>query len=150
MKTFKTWSVHFIFCLSSHSDNSITAFGMFTNLYLVLLLLFAGLLFPKIYFQLIKKETRKWSDIVQSGRWRDSFQALLFYALYSDRARFFNQWKSPLYLNFIINADSIKDLSYILSRVNFYSISISNFVSAVSFCCTSIPIVDDFKRSYMY
>ena len=79
---------HFLFkdfCLCSHSDHSVTALGMFTNLYLVLLLLFAGLLFPKLYFQLIKKITReksrKWSDIVQSSRWPESFQAFLLYVL---------------------------------------------------------------------
>ena len=53
---------HFLFkdfCLCSHSDHSVTALGMFKNLYLVLLLLFAGLLFPKLYFQLIKKKLER-------------------------------------------------------------------------------------------
>ena len=50
---------------------------MFANLCLVLLLLFAGSLLPKFHFQLMEKKVIKkfwkWSDIVQIGRWRDSF-----------------------------------------------------------------------------
>ena len=54
---------------------------MFTNLCLVLLLLFADSPVPKFLFQLKKKKTReksrKRSDKVQFGRWRDSFNSAL-------------------------------------------------------------------------
>ena len=40
-------------------------------------------------------------------------------------------------------------MSYILNRVNFYGILVSDFGSAVRFCCISIPIVDNFKCSYI-
>ena len=54
---------------------------MFANLCLVLLLLFADSPVPKFHFQLKKKKTReksrKRSDKVQFGRWRDSFNSAL-------------------------------------------------------------------------
>ena len=60
VKTFKTRIVHFVFFarifVSSHVRIvQITELGMFTNLYLVLLLLLAGSLIPKFHFQLTKK-----------------------------------------------------------------------------------------------
>ena len=41
---------------------------------------------------LAREKSRKRSDIAQFGRWRDSLSSAL-YALYSDRARSFNQWE---------------------------------------------------------
>ena len=81
VKTFKTRTVHFVYYsrifVSAHVIiKSITAPGMFTNLCLVLLSLFANLPVPKFHFQLKKKtreNSRRKSDIVQFGRWRDSF-----------------------------------------------------------------------------
>ena len=73
-----------------------------TNPCLVLLFLLSGTLVSKFHFQLTKKareKSRKRSDIVQFGRWRDSSAS----CLYSDRARSFNQWQRALYANFIIN-----------------------------------------------
>ena len=72
MKTFKTRTVHFFYSLrifvSAHAITSIAAPGMFSNLCLVLLLLFADLPVPKFHFQLKKKKTKEksWrkSDIV--------------------------------------------------------------------------------------
>ena len=64
VKTFKTWTFHFIFSLSLFVCarvviTSITALGMFTNLCLVLLLLLVGSLVPKFHFQLTKKSRRE-------------------------------------------------------------------------------------------
>ena len=56
---------------------------MFRNLNLVLLLLLAGSLVPKFHFRLTKKSLREVREIVQFGRWRDSFSSAL--CLYSDR-----------------------------------------------------------------
>ena len=69
------------------------AHGMFTNLCLILLLLFAGSLqfrnFTFNYREKAKKKSRKRSNIVQLA---DGVTALAqFYALYSHRARSFNQ-----------------------------------------------------------
>ena len=54
---------------------------MFTNLHLVLLLLLAGSLqfrnFTFNYRKKAKKKSRKRSNIVQFGRWRDSFSSAL-------------------------------------------------------------------------
>ena len=61
MKTFKAWTVHFVFSLrifvSAHVIiTSITTLGIFTKLCgLVLLLVLAGSLVPKFHFQLTKK-----------------------------------------------------------------------------------------------
>ena len=86
MKTLKTRTVHFVYSLrifvSTHVIiTSIAAPGMFANLCLVLLLLFADSPVPKFHFQLKKKKTReksrKRSDKVQFGRWRDSFNSAL-------------------------------------------------------------------------
>ena len=60
VKTFKTWTVHFIFTLrifvSAHVViTSITAPSMFINLCLVVLLLLPGSLVSKFHFQLTKK-----------------------------------------------------------------------------------------------
>ena len=41
---------------------------------------------------LAREKSRKRSDIAPLGRWRDSLSSAL-YALYSDRARSFNQWE---------------------------------------------------------
>ena len=78
---------------------------MFTNLYLVLLLLFAGPLVPKFHFQLTKEKLER-----SLGKGRtyynlaDGVTALAqFYTLYSNRARSFNQRQHVLYPNFIIN-----------------------------------------------
>ena len=58
---------------------------MFTNLRSALLLPLAGSLVPKIHFKLTKKKAKKKpqkrSDIVQSGRWRDSFNSALYTVL---------------------------------------------------------------------
>ena len=64
VKTFKTRTVHFVFSLSLFVCvhviiTPITAPGMFTNLCLVLLLLLAYSLVPKIHFQLKKKSKRE-------------------------------------------------------------------------------------------
>ena len=69
------------------------AHGMFTNLFLILLLLFAVSLqfrnFTFNYREKAKKKSRKRSNIVQLA---DGVTALAqFYALYSHRARSFNQ-----------------------------------------------------------
>ena len=72
---------------------SITALGMFTNLCLVLLLLFADSLLTKLHFQLMKKARKK------PGKGRTKYNladgvtalALSLYVLYSDRARSLNQ-----------------------------------------------------------
>ena len=48
---------------------------------LVLLLLFPDLPFPNFHFQLKEKtreKSRKRSDMVQFGRWRDSFSSMLY------------------------------------------------------------------------
>ena len=69
MKTFKTWTVHFV--PARFIATSITALDMITNLCLVLLLLFAVSLVPKFHLNQQKKATEKsgkWSDIVQFGR----------------------------------------------------------------------------------
>ena len=63
--------------LCSH-HSSITAPGMFTNCCLVCLLLFSDLPVPKFHFQLQKKKKtreKSWKrlDMVQFGRWHDSF-----------------------------------------------------------------------------
>ena len=64
MKTFKIQTVHFVFSLrifpSAHvMITSTTAPGMFINLCVVVLLLFAGSLVSKFHFQLMKKSPRK-------------------------------------------------------------------------------------------
>ena len=95
MKTFKTRTIYFVPLpgFSSHVIiTSITALGMFTNLYLALLLPLTGWLVPKFPFQLTKKARVKsgiWSGIIKIGRWRESFAHLR--VLYSDRARSFYQ-----------------------------------------------------------
>ena len=78
--------------------SSITALSMFTNPCLVLLLLLAGLLVPKFFFQLTKKKLER-----SPGKGRtqhnltDDVTALAqFYALYSDRAQSFNHWQRAL------------------------------------------------------
>ena len=67
------------------SAHVITAPSMFTNLCLVLLLLFADSPVPKFFFQLKRKKTweksRKRSDIVQFGRCRDNFSSSVCSAL---------------------------------------------------------------------
>ena len=69
----------------------ITLLDMFTNLCLVLPLLFADSLVPKFRFQLtnkIKREVREMlGDSIQFGV---TALALFLYVLYSDRARCFN------------------------------------------------------------
>ena len=69
--------------------------GMFTNLCLVLLLLLAGSLVPKFHFQLSEKSHKEVPEMVEHGTiWQimDELTALArLYALYSHRARSFNQ-----------------------------------------------------------
>ena len=77
---------------------------MFTNLCLILLLLLAGSLqfrnFTFNYRKKAKKKSRKSSNTVQLA---DGVTAVAqLYALYSHRARSFNQWQRALYPNFII------------------------------------------------
>ena len=72
---------------------------------LILLLLLAGSLqfqnFTFNYRKRAKKKSRKSSNIVQLA---DGVTAVAqLYALYSHRARSFNQWQHALYPNFIIN-----------------------------------------------
>ena len=58
------------------------------------------------------KLTRRGSDIVEFGRWRDGVSALAeLYALYPDRARYFNQWQRALYPKFIIKGFVVHILS---------------------------------------
>ena len=60
------------------------------------------------YIIRVLEKSGKWSDIVQFGRWWDGVTALAqLYALYSDRARFFNQWQRALYPNLTINVNMI-------------------------------------------
>ena len=99
MKTFKTrTAVHFIFSLKIFvSANviimSITALCMFTNLFLVVLMLFADLPIPKFHFQLQKKRLGKSSGKGQTSyNLEDGVTALdQLFALYSHRARSFSQ-----------------------------------------------------------
>ena len=77
---------------------------MFTNLCLILLLLLAGSLqfrnFTFNYRKKAKKKSRKRSNIVQLA---DGVTALAqLFALYSHRARSFNQGQRTLYPIFII------------------------------------------------
>ena len=78
--------------------------GKLANLCLILLLLFAGSLqfrnFTFNYWKKAKKKSRKSSNIVQLA---DGVTALAqLNAVYSHRARSFNQWQRVLYPNFII------------------------------------------------
>ena len=103
--------VEFVTCLNLHieSDSEIfsemwprfsslltlcTAPSMFRNLCLVLLLQLAGSLVPKFLSFNEKKRERSpgngltWSNLADGV----TTLALLFYVLYSNRARSFNQW----------------------------------------------------------
>ena len=87
MKTFKTrTAVHFVFSLKIFvSANviimSIMALGMFTNLFFGCSNAICRLAYSEISLSSIEKKTRekfrKRSDIVQFGRWRDSFRSAL-------------------------------------------------------------------------
>ena len=64
-------------------------------------------LVPKFHFQLTKEKLGP-TYIIQFGKWRDSFSSAQLYALYSHRARSFNQWQYVLYPNFIIKTNNRK------------------------------------------
>ena len=77
---------------------------MFTNLCLVLLLLLAGSLqFRNFTFNYRQKLKRSPGKGQTQYNLADGVTALAqLYALYSHRARSFNQWQRALYPNFII------------------------------------------------
>ena len=74
-------------------------FGIFTNLCLVLLSLFAGSLVPKLLFNF--KNEKRLERSPENGRTMyelaDGVTALVqFRVLYSDKTRSFNQWQRVL------------------------------------------------------
>ena len=101
VKTVKTRTVYFVLflriCLCSRYSNLTYAPDIFANL---------CSLVPKFHCQLTKEKLErspgKRSDIVQFGRWRDNFSSVLC-ALYSHRARSFNQWRYVYVRTFVIN-----------------------------------------------
>ena len=98
MKTSKTRTVYFVFSLrvfvSAHVIiTSIAAPGLFKSICLVLLLLLDGSLVPKFHFQLTKKKPER-----SPGKGQTQYNLAVgvtalapLYALYSHRARSFNQ-----------------------------------------------------------
>ena len=90
--------------LTNREALTVLCSGMFTYLCSILLLLLAGSLqfrnFTFNYRKKAKKKSRKRSNIVQLA---DGVTAVAqLYALYSHRARSFNQWHLALYPNFTI------------------------------------------------